>query len=70
MIGFILDDDSIMLKNSLVTKLKENLHTTPDGDLINLTDNSFAGNDFIFDSLHSRQNTELTIHHLLFNFTQ
>ena len=68
MIGFVLSGDNI--KSSLVTKLKDNLHTTPEGDLINITDNSMEGNNFTFDSVHKRLDKEFTIHHLLFDFSK
>jgi len=70
MIGFILGGDNITIKSNLVTKLKEKLHTAPEGDLIKITDNSIEGNDFTFDSLHKRLNKEFTIHHLLFDFSK
>jgi hypothetical protein len=69
MIGFVLAGDSIKIKNSLVKKLNEKLNTTPEGDLIKITDNSIEGNYFTFDSLHKRLDKEFTIHHLLFDFT-
>lgn len=50
MIGFVLSGDSVKIKSSLLTKLKENLHTTPEGDLIQITDNSIEENNFTFDS--------------------
>lgn len=70
MIGFLLSGNDIKIKNDLMKKLAENLHTTPEGDLIEIKDNSIEGNTFTFDSLHSRKNTEFTIHHLLFDLTQ
>ncbi|MDM1521337.1 hypothetical protein [Myroides odoratimimus] len=70
MIGFILTGDSLTIKNSLVTKLKENLHTTPEGDLIKITDNSIGENNFTFDSIHKRFDKKFTIHHLLFDFSK
>ncbi len=70
MIGFVLAGDRIKIKNSVVTKLKEKLHTAPEGDLIKVTDNSIEGNDFTFDSLHKRLDKEFTIHHLLFDFSK
>lgn len=62
MIGFVLSGDSVKIKSSLLTKLKENLHTTPEGDLIQITDNSIEENNFTFDSLHKRLDREFTIH--------
>lgn len=70
MIGFVLAGDSITIKSNLVTRLREKLHTTPEGDLIKITDNSIEGNDFTFDSLHKRLNKEFMIHHLLFDFSK
>lgn len=70
MIGFVLSGDSVKIKSSLLTKLKENLHTTPEGDLIQITDNSIEENNFTFDSLHKRLDREFTIHHLLFDFSK
>lgn len=70
MIGFVLAGDSSTIKGSLVTKLKENLNTTPEGDLINVLDNSIEGNNFTFNSLHKRLGKEFTIHHLLFDFSK
>ncbi len=69
MIGFVLEGDSTEIKNNLVTKLNEKLSTTPEGDLIKITDRSIGGNNFTFDSLHRRLDKEFTIHHLLFDFT-
>lgn len=70
MIGFVLSGDSIKIKSSLVTRLKENLNTTPEGDLIKIADNSIEGNNFTFDSLHKRLEKEFTIHHLLLDFSK
>jgi hypothetical protein len=69
MIGFVLEGDSTEIKNNLVTKLNEKLSTTPEGDLIKITDRSIGGSNFTFDSLHRRLDKEFTIHHLLFDFT-
>lgn len=69
MIGFILAGDSVQIKKSLVTRLNKNLNTTPEGDIISITDNSIEGNNFTFDSLHRRLNEEFTIHHLLFDLS-
>lgn len=69
MIGFVLGGDCVQIKNSLVTKLKEKLSTSPEGDLIEVVDNSIEKNSFTFDSLHNRLNKEFIIHHLLFDFT-
>ncbi|KEQ31638.1 hypothetical protein N180_15300 [Pedobacter antarcticus 4BY] len=70
MIGFILTGDIPPIKNNLVTRLKEKLHTTPEGDLIKVTDNSIEENSFTFDSLHKRFDKEFIIHHLLFDFSK
>ncbi|WP_433777817.1 hypothetical protein [Flavobacterium anhuiense] len=69
MIGFILDGDSNNIKTEILKKLNEKFQISPEGDLISTKDNSIKENPFTFDSLHSRQNTEFTIHHLLFDFT-
>lgn len=68
MIGFILTGDHLTIKNSLITKLNEKLHTSPEGDLIKITDNSIDENNFTFDSLHKRFDKEFIIHHVLFDF--
>ncbi|MDV3727422.1 hypothetical protein CMU40_14635 [Elizabethkingia anophelis] len=69
MIGFILAGDNAKIKESLFKKLNEKLSTTPQGDLIRITDNSIQENDFTFDSLHKRSEKEFIIHHLLFDFS-
>ena len=70
MIGFILDGNSNNIKAEILKKLNEKFQISPEGDLISIKDNSIEENPFTFDSLHSRQNTEFTIHHLLFNFVK
>ncbi|NGF75257.1 hypothetical protein G5B10_05155 [Fluviicola sp. SGL-29] len=70
MIGFILDGDSNNIKTEILKKLNEKFLISPEGDLISTKDNSIEENPFTFDSLHSRQNTEFTIHHLLFDFAK
>jgi hypothetical protein len=70
MIGFILDGDSSDIKTKIIEKLNEKFQISPEGDLICTKDNSIGGNSFTFDSLHVRQNTEFTIHHLLFDFVK
>lgn len=69
MIGFILDGDYNDIKIEILKKLNDKFPISPEGDLISTKDNSIEGNAFTFDSLHSRQNIEFTIHHLLFNLT-
>ena len=69
MIGFVLSGDTLDIKNKITTKLKENLSTTPEGDLIRIKDKSISLNDFTFDSHHNRFNSEFVIHHLLLNFS-
>ncbi|MFP5079525.1 hypothetical protein [Pedobacter sp. JCM 36344] len=70
MIGFILAGDPLKTKSNLFTKLGEKLSTSPEGDLISISDNSIEGNSFTFDSLHTRKNTHFTIHHILFDFSK
>ncbi|RFS13434.1 hypothetical protein [Emticicia sp. C21] len=70
MIGFVLAGNNAEIKSSLLTKLNEKLNTSPEGDLININDNSIEQNNFSFDSLHKRLGKEFTIHHLLFDFTK
>jgi hypothetical protein len=69
MIGFVLEGDIPTVKKKLITKLNEKFKTTPDGDLLRILDNSIEQNNFTFDSIHTRLNTEFTLHHLLFNFS-
>ena len=68
MIGFVLDGDSNNIKAEILQKLNEKFKISPEGNLISTKDNSIEENPFTFDSLHSRQNKEFTIHHLLFDF--
>jgi hypothetical protein len=70
MIGFILNGDSNRIKTEILKKLNEKFLISPEGDLISTKDNSIEENPFTFDSLHSRLNTEFTIHHLLFDFAK
>lgn len=69
MIGFVLQGNVTDIKNKIVTKLNEKFDITPEGDLINIADNSIEGNEFTFNSTHKRKNKEFLIHHLLFNFS-
>lgn len=68
MIGFVLDGNTLDIKNKISAKLNENLTTTPEGDLLRILDNSIDQNNFTFDSVHKRNNSELVLHHLLFDF--
>lgn len=68
MLGFVIDGDTLDIKNKISTKLNENLITTPEGNLLRILDNSIDQNNFTFDSFHSRNNSEFVLHHLLFNF--
>lgn len=70
MIGFILVGDKTTIKRKIITKLKEKLNTSPEGDLIEITDNSIERNDFTFDSIHKRLGKEFMLHHLLFDFSK
>lgn len=68
MIGFVLEGEVLDIKNKIIKKLQEKFDTTPEGDLISVSDDSIEENDFTFDSKHSRNNKEFQIHHLLFDF--
>jgi len=64
MIGFILEGNLHIIKNKILYKLQETkIHT----NFIKFNDNSIEQNDFTFDSIHSRSDSEFVIHHLLFN---
>lgn len=69
MIGFLLKGDLTEVKDKIKKKLSHKFDITPEGDLIDITDNSIEGNSFTFDSCHTRFNKEFLIHHLLFDFT-
>jgi len=69
MIGFVLEDGVINLKELIITKLKEKFNTSPNGDLIRIKDDSIEQKNFTFDSYHNRFSSEFVIHHLLFNFS-
>jgi hypothetical protein len=56
-------------KIKVVQKLAEKFDISPEGDLLDILDNSIEGNEFTFDSKHNRKGSEFLIHHLLFNFT-
>jgi hypothetical protein len=70
MIGFVLEGDTLVIKNKILKKLGTTFDTTPEGDLIQINNNSIEDNDFTFDSYHNRENKEFIIHHLLFNLYQ
>lgn len=67
MIGFVLKGNVQDVKNKIIEKLKDKFNIAPEGDLINITDNSIEGNSFTFDSNHKRFDKEFLIHHLLFD---
>jgi len=69
MIGFLLKGDLADVKDKIKKKLRSKFDITPEGDLIDIIDNSIEENDFTFDSYHTRFNKEFLIHHLLFDFT-
>lgn len=69
MIGFVLEDNITSLKSKIFLKLRDKFDTTPDGDLLNILDNSIENNVFSFDSVHTRSNEEFILHHLLFDFS-
>ncbi len=68
MIGFVLKGSVLDVKNKIIEKLKDKFDTAPEGDLLNIMDNSIEKNNFTFDSNHKRFNKEFLIHHLLFDF--
>ncbi|MDR2147394.1 MAG: hypothetical protein LBE91_13140 [Tannerella sp.] len=70
MLGFVLEDNYLNIKDKIHKKLKEKFDITPEGDLLKISDNSIQQNDFTFDSYHNRKNKEFIIHHLLFNICQ
>ncbi len=67
MIGFVLSGEVINIKNEIVQRLNNKFHITPEGDLLNVLENSIEENDFTFDSYHKRLGSEFILHHLLFN---
>ena len=69
MIGFILEGDLQTIKNKLCKKLETKFDLSPEGDLKEIKHNSIEGNNFTFDSLHNRFDSEFVLHHLLFNFS-
>lgn len=69
MIGFVLEGGVLEIKERIKTKLNDKFNTSPDGDLVRISDNSIVENEFTFDSYHSRFSSEFVIHHILFNFS-
>lgn len=69
MIGFVLGGEVINIKNEIVKRLYNKFHTSPEGDLLKVLDNSIEENDFTFDSCHKRFGSEFMLHHLLLNLT-
>lgn len=69
MIGFILSGDTQTIKNKMIVKLKKNLNTSPEGDLIKIKEDFIKDIDFVFNSIHKRFEKDFTIHHFLFDFT-
>lgn len=69
MIGFVLEGNLLETKNKIVTKLADKFDITPEGNLLNITDNSIEGNEFTFDSVHIRLSQEFILHHILFDFS-
>jgi len=69
LIGFVIEGDTVHIKDKIQEKLKTKFDISPEGDLLRITDSSIEKNDFTFDSRHHRKNKEFLIHHLLFDFT-
>lgn len=69
MIGFVIKGNESEIKNRLISKLRENLSTSPEGDLIKVVPNSIEENSFTFDSVHNRSEQEFVLHHFLFDFS-
>ena len=65
MIGFVLGGDAMIVKKKIIDRLNVKFHTSPEGDLLKISDNSIENNDFTFNSHHSRFGSEFTLHHLL-----
>ena len=70
MLGFVLSGNQTNIKSNICTKLNEKFNISPEGDLVNITENAINGNEFTFNSTHSRLGNEFTIHHLLFDFSK
>lgn len=69
MMGFVLEGSVAKIKNKIIEKLSDKFDIAPEGDLVDVTDNSIEGNEFTFNSTHKRKNREFLIYHLLFNFS-
>lgn len=69
MIGFLLDGNISETKSKIKMKLEQRFDVTPEGDLVEVRDNSIGGNVFTFDSEHIRDGNSFLLHHLLFDFT-
>ncbi len=68
MLGFILDGDVKTILNKIIEKMKVPFDIDPEGNLLSTELNSIEGNDFTFNSIHTRKEIKFKLHHLLFNF--
>lgn len=68
MIGFVLEGEISSVKDKIKKKLNDKFDISPEGDLIEIIDNSIEENDFTFDSKHKRFGGGFLLHHLLFDF--
>lgn len=70
MIGFVLEGNVLESKSKILKKLEDKfIDVSPEGDLLDIIDNSIEENEFTFDSKHRRKADEFLIHHILFDFT-
>jgi hypothetical protein len=69
MIGFVLDGDVGIIKNKIIEKLNVKFDKSPEGDLIQpIIDKAIQENDFTFNSIHNRNDSEFILHHILLDF--
>jgi|TARA_R100000501_G_C2628912_1_gene123305 hypothetical protein len=71
MIGFVLEGNLLNIKSKIAKKLGYKFQDiTPEGDLIEIIDNSIHGNRFTFNSEHIRLNNSFILHHILLDLTK
>lgn len=65
MIGFVIEGNLSIIKSKILKKLEDKFNISPEGDLKNSIDCSILSNNFTFDSIHNRFNSEFLLHHIL-----